>query len=188
MNQHSRLYGLAPADAAPLARRSHSICAPLRREGRGRQTVAATPRPFVSTRGAAQDVLLLRSVGVRCVVVHGGGPQIDATLKAFNIERKFQDGLRVTDAATLDVVRMTWSARSTATSSPRSIGRPTTNRLRLACRARTEGAGCAQRDPALGFVGDVEMVRASILKRLLDEELVPVVSTVGACRPFRPAV
>src|SRR5437879_8017686 len=54
----------------------------------------------------AQDVLLLRSVGVRCVLVHGGGPQVDTMLRRVGKEPEFQDGLRVTDAETLDIVRM----------------------------------------------------------------------------------
>src|SRR3982750_3104081 len=52
----------------------------------------------------AQDVLLLRSVGVRCVLVHGGGPQVDAMLRRVGKEPEFRDGLRVTDAETLEVV------------------------------------------------------------------------------------
>ncbi len=54
----------------------------------------------------AQDVLLLRSVGVRCVLVHGGGPQVDAMLRRVGKEPEFRDGLRVTDAETLEIVRM----------------------------------------------------------------------------------
>ena len=57
-------------------------------------------------RALAQDVLLLRSVGVRCVLVHGGGPQVDAMMKAVGKEPEFRDGLRVTDAETLRLVRM----------------------------------------------------------------------------------
>jgi len=54
----------------------------------------------------AQDVLLLRSVGVRCVLVHGGGPQVDVMLRRVGKEPEFKDGLRVTDAETLEIVRM----------------------------------------------------------------------------------
>src|SRR5215212_7380098 len=57
-------------------------------------------------RALAQDVLLLRSVGVRCVLVHGGGPQVDAMMKRVGKEPEFRDGLRVTDADTLEIVRM----------------------------------------------------------------------------------
>src|ERR1700750_3020469 len=54
----------------------------------------------------AQDVLLLRSVGVRCVLVHGGGPQVDALMKKMGKVPEFRDGLRVTDEETLRIVRM----------------------------------------------------------------------------------
>ena len=57
-------------------------------------------------RALAQDVLLLRSVGVRCVLVHGGGPQVDSLMRRMGKEPEFRDGLRVTDAETLEIVRM----------------------------------------------------------------------------------
>jgi acetylglutamate kinase len=57
-------------------------------------------------RALAQDVLLLRSVGVRCVLVHGGGPQVDVMMRRVGLEPEFRDGLRVTDAQTLEIVRM----------------------------------------------------------------------------------
>src|SRR3712207_616029 len=57
-------------------------------------------------RAMAQDILLLKSVGVRCVLVHGGGPQIDQFMRAVGKEPEFRGGLRVTDAETLDIVRM----------------------------------------------------------------------------------
>ena len=57
-------------------------------------------------RALAQDVLLLRSVGVRCVLVHGGGPQVDVLMRRMGKEPEFRDGLRVTDEETLELVRM----------------------------------------------------------------------------------
>src|SRR4028118_711704 len=57
-------------------------------------------------RAIAQDVLLLRSVGVRCVLVHGGGPQVDDVMRRRGKTPEFRDGLRVTDAETLEIVRM----------------------------------------------------------------------------------
>src|SRR3954467_6597631 len=57
-------------------------------------------------RALAQDVLLLRSVGMRVVLVHGGGPQVDVMMRRLDMKPVFKDGLRVTDADTLDVVRM----------------------------------------------------------------------------------
>ncbi|MEN3972371.1 acetylglutamate kinase [Sphingomicrobium sp. XHP0235] len=135
----------------------------------------------------AQDILLLRQVGVRCIVVHGGGPQIDETLRAFRIERKFSGGLRVTDAETLQAVRMTLVGKVNrdlvakfnveANDDPVAVGVSGEDGGLLVAR---------QMDPALGFVGTVEHVRASLLTRLLDEGLVPIVSTVGADRSGQP--
>jgi acetylglutamate kinase len=59
-----------------------------------------------AARGFARDVVLLRSIGIRPIVVHGGGPQIKRALERFGIESKFKSGMRITDEATMDVVRM----------------------------------------------------------------------------------
>jgi acetylglutamate kinase len=132
-------------------------------------------------RALAQDVLLLRSVGVRCVLVHGGGPQVDAMLRRLGMEPEFRDGLRVTNAATLEVVRMVLGGKINRD----LVG--TINREALddpvAVGVSGEDAGLltvVPRESALGFVGDVSHVRASVLERLLDEGLTPVVSTIGA--------
>lgn len=186
MNQTSRLHGLAPADAARLLVEA----IPYVRRFAGKAVVVKLGGNAIDHRldqALAQDVLLLRSVGVRCVVVHGGGPQIDATLKAFNIERVFKDGLRVTDAATLEAVRMTLVGKVNRDLVAK-FNRETEDEP-VAVGVSGEDGGllvAKQRDPALGFVGDVEMVRASMLNRLLDEDLVPVVSTVGADRSGQP--
>jgi acetylglutamate kinase len=132
-------------------------------------------------RALAQDVLLLRSVGVRCVLVHGGGPQVDALMKAMGKEPEFRDGLRVTDAETLRIVRMVLvgevSRNLVATINRESPDDP------VAVAVAGEDGGLLitkPRDPALGFVGDVASVRAERLHGLLDQGLAPVVSTVGA--------
>lgn len=132
-------------------------------------------------RALAQDVLLLRSVGVRCVLVHGGGPQVDAMMKQVGKEPEFRDGLRVTDAETLRIVRMVLvgevSRNLVATINKESPDDP------VAVAVAGEDGGLLitrPRDPALGFVGDVAQVRAERLHGLLDQGLAPVVSTVGA--------
>lgn len=129
----------------------------------------------------AQDVLLLRSVGVRCVLVHGGGPQVDAMLRRVGKEPEFRDGLRVTDAETLEIVRMVLVGKINrelvATINGQSGAEP------IAVGVSGEDAGLlivTPRDSGLGFVGDVTEVRADLLHRLLDDGLLPVVSTVGA--------
>ena len=131
-------------------------------------------------RALAQDVLLLRSVGVRCVLVHGGGPQVDVLMRRMGKEPEFRDGLRVTDEETLELVRMVLVGKINRD----LVG--TINREALddpvAVGVSGEDAGLltvTQRDASLGFVGDVTQVRASVLHRLLDEGLTPVVSTIG---------
>ena len=132
-------------------------------------------------RALAQDVLLLRSVGVRCVLVHGGGPQVDAMMKQVGKQPEFRDGLRVTDAETLRLVRMVLvgevSRNLVATINRESPNDP------VAVAVAGEDGGLLitkPRDPALGYVGDVAQVRAERLHGLLDQGLAPVVSTVGA--------
>jgi acetylglutamate kinase len=138
-------------------------------------------------RALAQDVLLLRSVGVRCVLVHGGGPQVDKMMRRVGKEPEFRDGLRVTDAETLEIVRMVLVGK---------INRDlvaTINREApldpVAVGVSGEDAGLltvTPRESSLGFVGDVSHVRASVLERLLDEGLSPVVSTIGADESGQP--
>ena len=129
----------------------------------------------------AQDVLLLRSVGVRCVLVHGGGPQVDHMLRRVGKEPEFRDGLRVTDAETLEIVRMVLVGKINpdlvATINSQAGDEP------VAVGVSGEDAGLltvTPADSALGFVGNVTDVRAELLHRLLDDGLTPVVSTVGA--------
>jgi len=138
-------------------------------------------------RALAQDVLLLRSVGVRCVLVHGGGPQVDQMMRRVGKEPEFRDGLRVTDAETLEIVRMVLVGKINRD----LVG--TINREALddpvAVGVSGEDAGLltvTPRDSAMGFVGDVSHVRASVLERLLDEGLSPVVSTIGADETGQP--
>ena len=129
-------------------------------------------------RSLAQDVLLLHSVGIRPVLVHGGGPQIDEQMKRQGKVPEFRDGLRVTDAATLDIVRMVLVGK---------INRELVSALNALEPVAVGVAGedgrlleATQVDPALGFVGKVGKVRAGLLHALLDDGLVPIVSTVGA--------
>ena len=132
-------------------------------------------------RALAQDVLLLRSVGVRCVLVHGGGPQVDAMMRRVGKEPKFENGLRVTDEETLEIVRMVLVGKINR-DLVGTINRVTSEEP-VAVGVSGEDGGLltvTPRESNLGFVGDVSMVRASVLHRLLDEGLTPVVSTIGA--------
>lgn len=135
----------------------------------------------------AQDVLLLRSVGVRCVLVHGGGPQVDTMLRRVGKEPEFKDGLRVTDAETLEIVRMVLVGKINrdlvATINSQAGDEP------VAVGVSGEDAGLLTVTPAdcaLGFVGNVTSVRAELIHRLLDDGLTPVISTVGANADGQP--
>ena len=135
----------------------------------------------------AQDVLLLRSVGVRCVLVHGGGPQVDAMLRRVGKEPEFKDGLRVTDEETLEIVRMVLVGKINrdlvATINSQAGEEP------VAVGVSGEDAGLLTVTPAdssLGFVGNVISVRAELIHRLLDDGLTPVISTVGASADGQP--
>lgn len=138
-------------------------------------------------RALAQDLLLLRSVGVRCVLVHGGGPQVDEVMKRMGKQPEFRDGLRVTDAQTLDIVRMVLVGKVNrdlvATINREALDEP------VAVGVSGEDGGLlttTQRDPSLGYVGDVSHVRSELLHHLLDDGLLPVVSTVGADATGQP--
>jgi acetylglutamate kinase len=138
-------------------------------------------------RALAQDVLLLRSVGVRCVLVHGGGPQVDAMMRRMGKKPVFHNGLRVTDADTLDIVRMVLTGKINrdlvGTINREALDEP------VAVGVSGEDGGlltAVPGDSALGFVGDVSHVRPSVLTRLLDEGLAPVVSTIGSDEAGQP--
>jgi acetylglutamate kinase len=135
----------------------------------------------------AQDVLLLRSVGVRCVLVHGGGPQVDTMLRRVGKEPEFKDGLRVTDAETLEIVRMVLVGKINrdlvATINSQAGDEP------VAVGVSGEDAGLltvTPADSAFGFVGNVTHVRAELIHRLLTDGLTPVVSTIGADAQGQP--
>jgi acetylglutamate kinase len=126
----------------------------------------------------AEDVVMLRSVGIRPVVVHGGGPQIGELLARLGKQTEFVDGLRVTDSETLDVVRMVLVGK---------VGRDIVGSINVhgayAVGLSGEDGGLIRaeaRDVALGFVGDIVAVNPGIIERLLAEEMIPVVSTIGS--------
>jgi acetylglutamate kinase len=126
----------------------------------------------------AQDIALVRSVGMLPVVIHGGGPQIGHLLTRLGKETHFKDGLRITDAETLEIARMVLVGQVN-----RDIVSAINVHGALAVGLSGEDARlltATQRDAALGFVGDVEAVDPGILERLLAQGLVPVIATIGA--------
>ncbi|MBM3660430.1 MAG: acetylglutamate kinase [Actinobacteria bacterium] len=125
----------------------------------------------------AQDVVLMHLVGIRPVVVHGGGPQISDLMQRLGKEPEFVDGLRVTDAETVDIVRMALVGKVN-----REVVSAINQHGAYAVGLSGEDANLLlvrTRDPRLGFVGDVESVNPAIVERLQNEDLIPVIATVG---------
>jgi acetylglutamate kinase len=125
----------------------------------------------------AQDVVLMRLVGMNPVVVHGGGPQISDLMRRLGKEPVFVDGLRVTDAETVDIVRMALLGKVN-----REVVGAINRHGDYAIGLSGEDAGLItvrQRDPRLGFVGDVSAINTSVLVRQLSEEFIPVVASIG---------
>jgi len=125
----------------------------------------------------AQDVVLLRYVGLRPVVVHGGGPQITAHLDRLGVESVFDGGRRVTTADTMQVVRMVLVGQ---------VNRDVVGLLNahgpFAVGMSGEDANlftATQLDPALGYVGEVTAVDTGAIKALVDDGRIPVVATVA---------
>lgn len=125
----------------------------------------------------AEDIVLMHTVGIRPVVVHGGGPQINDMLSRLNISSEFVNGLRVTDAATMQVVRMVLNGEV----NPQIVSAINVHG-NVAVGLSGEDGRTLQvvpRDESLGFVGDIERVRPHVIQGLLDDGMVPVLSTVG---------
>ncbi len=125
----------------------------------------------------AEDVVLLRSVGMLPVVVHGGGPQIGEMMRRLGKEVEFRDGLRVTDAETLDIARMVLVGKVN-----REIVSAINVHAPLAVGLSGEDAHlitAEQRSAQLGYVGDILRVDPTMVTGLLSQGLIPVVATVG---------
>jgi acetylglutamate kinase len=125
----------------------------------------------------AEDVVLMRLVGMRPVVVHGGGPQISDLMSRLGKQTEFRDGLRVTDAETVDIARMVLKGQV----NPQIVSAINVHGD-YAVGVSGEDAGLIRaqaRDPELGYVGDVARINPAILDGLLEDEFIPVVATIG---------
>ena len=128
------------------------------------------------------DVVLLRYVGVDVVVVHGGGPEISRAMEQLGRSPVFVEGHRVTDAETMDVVRMVLVGRINKTLVGRinrhgrlAVGLSGEDGLLVTARRRRDPGG-----HDLGFVGDVDEVDPTALRALTGVGLIPVIATVAA--------
>jgi acetylglutamate kinase len=155
---------------------------PFMREHHGKAIVVKYGGAVMDAAGLAasfaEDVALLQSAGIRPVIVHGGGPQVTRVSARLGIETTFVDGLRVTDAETLDVATMVLAGKlnTEVVASLVAGGVPAVGlsgvdgRLLLAQR---------QVAPDLGFVGEVIHVDAGVVETLLAERYVPVVASIA---------
>jgi acetylglutamate kinase len=124
-----------------------------------------------------QDIVWLRALGAHPVLVHGGGPYINEWLTKLHIPTRFEQGLRVTDAMTLDVVRMVLLGQvnqglvvMTSQLGGRAIGLSGTDGNMV--RAHVI-------DERLGFVGEVEAVDPTLVQGLLEQEYIPIIAPLG---------
>ena len=136
-------------------------------------------------RGVARDLALMQQVGLRPVVVHGGGPQIEAQLRAAGRESRFVDGVRITDAETMDVVeRVLVDIGAELVAQIRHYGgrgHGTTGRQGGWLRARPlRLARDAPQDVDLGRTGAVETVDAGPIEALEERGFIPVIAPIGA--------
>lgn len=124
-----------------------------------------------------RDLVALHLLGIKVVLVHGGGPEISATIKQMGKESRFVDGLRYTDAETAEIVRMVLAGKI--------------NKSLVEMLQRNDGKAvgicghdghlikCEQQDEKLGFVGRITAINPEIIYDLLSLGYIPVVSTVG---------
>ena len=136
-----------------------------------------------------RDIALLEQVGVSPVVVHGGGPQINAMLKRLDVKSTFVDGLRVTDGQMVDIVEMVLAGtvnKAVAEAITRAgviavgISGKDGGLIRARKVLRTvRDPGGAERTVDLGFVGEPEHVDTKVLQLLIGADIVPVVAPVG---------
>ncbi len=124
-----------------------------------------------------EDIVLLQLIGIKVVLVHGGGPEITNLMERLGKQAQFVDGLRVTDAETVDIVQMVLSGKINKTL-VRLIG------LRGGKAMGISGADdqliqAEMKDPQLGFVGKITDVNIQPVLDLLEKGYIPVISTVG---------
>ncbi len=128
----------------------------------------------------ARDVVLMRQVGINPVVVHGGGPMINAMLKRLDIKSEFVDGKRVTDAATVEVVEMVLSGVVNKRI-VQAINRQGGKALGLSGKDANLMT-CDQTNPKLGFVGTPAEMNPTVLTDLFEKDSIPVIAPLGAGR------
>lgn len=120
------------------------------------------------------DLVTLTLLGVRVVLVHGGGPAINQMLDKVGVESHFEGGLRVTDAPTMEIVQQVLAGKVNkdlvALLHGRGVG---------LCGMDGQMLRCTQKDEKLGYVGEIDRVDTTLIENLLDSGFIPVIATVG---------
>jgi acetylglutamate kinase len=175
IRQHTIAKARTLLEALPFMREHHGAVVVVKYGGAAMETggLAAS---------FAQDVALLRSAGIDPVIVHGGGPAVTQMSARLGIETTFVDGLRVTDAATLDVATMVLAGKlntevvaTLVAGGVRAVGLSGVDGGLLLARKQEAG----DLAPDLGFVGEVVHVRPDVLSTLLAQRFVPVVASIA---------
>jgi len=124
-----------------------------------------------------EDIVLLRLVGVKVVLVHGGGPEINDLMQRLGKKPEFLNGLRVTDLETVEIVQMVLAGK---------INKSLVNLLELKGGRAVGLSGIDDRiieaeckNPDLGFVGEVTKINTELINDVLEREYIPVISTIG---------
>lgn len=143
----------------------------------GGNALAAVSDEFAAST-FAQDIALMRAVGIKPVVVHGGGPQISAMMERLGKKPEFRDGLRVTDAETVEIASMVLLGSV----NPQLVSAINVHGAK-AVGVSGQDAGLlrvSQRDPLLGYVGDITAVDSTILMSMLADGSIPVIASIGS--------
>ena len=141
----------------------------------------------------AQDIVLMKQTGIHPVVVHGGGPQIGAMLKKLSIPSSFVDGLRVTDAAAIEVVEMVLTGAINKqivsginAAGGRAVGLSGKDGnlviARKLVRMKLDPVTLKNEPVDLGFVGEPDTVNPEVLRTIIGSDLIPVIAPIGAGR------
>lgn len=143
------------------------------------------------SRSFARDVVLLKQAGIHPIIVHGGGPQIASMLSRLGIKSRFADGLRITDARTIEVVEMVLSgvinkdivtAINQAGGTALGLSGKDGNLLvaKKTRRKMVDPDSNIEKIVSLGFVGTPEKVNAALLRKLVEDDIIPVIAPVAS--------
>lgn len=128
----------------------------------------------------ASDIVLMKLVGISPVIIHGGGPEITSFMQKLNLPVKFINGLRQTDATTMEIVKMVLVGKIN-----KELVSLINRHGRLAVGLSGDDGNLIQAHPKtdppeLGFVGEVAKINQKVLANLIDDDFIPVIASIGA--------